>query len=106
MPVEYHSTQDVFENFSDMELKPSLLRALQLCGLEKPSPLQQSSVVPISRGEDCIIQTWNEEDAMATLAMGTLNQVDAQCPDSQILLMSPSRQGVLSFSLIPLLYIR
>jgi len=45
------------ENFEDMNLKDELLRGIFSYGYEKPSSIQQKSIMPILSGKDIIVQS-------------------------------------------------
>ncbi len=46
----------VLKKFSDMGLRPQVLRGLYQYGFEKPSAIQQRAIVPIAAGRDIIAQ--------------------------------------------------
>jgi len=91
---ELESTWDgeVIDNFDNMDLKEDLLRGIYAYGFEKPSAIQQRSIIPLTRGLDVIAQAQSGTGKTATFAIGILQQVDTSINETQALILAPTRE--------------
>ena len=74
------SEQDVsvpiYTSFDDMNLKENILRNIYQYGFEKPSPIQQKAIVPLSKGGDLIVQAQSGTGKTGTFTIGVLQKFD------------------------------
>lgn len=61
-------------------------------GFEKPSAIQQRSILPIVRGRDVIAQAQSGTGKTATYSISLLQKVDIQLRETQALVLSPTRE--------------
>jgi translation initiation factor 4A len=83
---------EVIDNFDNMNLKEDLLRGIYAYGFEKPSAIQQRSIIPLTRGLDVIAQAQSGTGKTATFAIGILQQVDTSIDETQALILAPTRE--------------
>jgi len=79
-------------NFDDMNLHPSLLRGVFGYGYEAPSVIQQRAVVPLAKGFDIIAQSQSGTGKTGAFAIGLLQRLDPSLPQTQVLVMEPTRE--------------
>lgn len=69
---------------------------LHLCfyfiGFEKPSAIQQRSIKPIMKGRDVIAQAQSGTGKTATFSIAILQSLDTQVRETQVLVLSPTRE--------------
>ena len=80
------------ETFNDLNLNPSLLKALSDVGYEKPSPIQEKSIPPLLSGRDIIGQAQTGTGKTAAFALPLLNALDFGLDSTQILVLTPTRE--------------
>ncbi len=78
--------------FDDMNLKPDLLKGIYAYGFEKPSAIQQRAIRPIVRGRDVIAQSQSGTGKTAVFSIAALQLLDETSRDSQVLVLSPTRE--------------
>jgi translation initiation factor 4A len=79
-------------SFEEMNLRDELLRGIFSYGYEKPSVIQQKSIMPMLTGKDIIVQAQSGCGKTACFAIGSLQTVDPELNCAQILIMSPTRE--------------
>ena len=87
---DYISTE--FETWDELDIKPDLLRGIYNYGFEKPSPIQRKAIRPIIEGKDIIAQAQSGTGKTATFTIASLQLVDLSNTDTQILVLSPTRE--------------
>eukprot|EP01113_Clastostelium_recurvatum_P050245 TRINITY_DN946_c0_g1_i1.p1 TRINITY_DN946_c0_g1~~TRINITY_DN946_c0_g1_i1.p1 ORF type:complete len:411 (+),score=120.62 TRINITY_DN946_c0_g1_i1:67-1299(+) len=93
MKQEFESTFDeVVDNFDNMNLQEDLLRGIYAYGFEKPSAIQQRAILPMLRKHDIIAQAQSGTGKTATFTIGILQQLDFSVPDTQALILAPTRE--------------
>jgi superfamily II DNA/RNA helicase len=84
-----------FSTWEDVdELKPQLLRGIYAYNFEKPSHIQQRSILPIMRGHDVIAQAQSGTGKTGAFGVATLQAIDLdpKKTDVQALIMAPTRE--------------
>ena len=61
-------------------------------GFEKPSAIQQRSIIPIIRGRDVIAQAQSGTGKTAMFSVALLQKIDVQLRETQGLILSPTRE--------------
>ncbi|XP_076384643.1 eukaryotic initiation factor 4A-III-like isoform X1 [Megalopta genalis] len=92
--VEFETSEDVevIPTFDNMGLRDELLRGIYAYGFEKPSAIQQRSVKPIMKGRDVIAQAQSGTGKTATFSIAILQSLDTQVRETQVLVLSPTRE--------------
>uniref|UniRef100_A0A6C0EZM8 RNA helicase n=1 Tax=viral metagenome TaxID=1070528 RepID=A0A6C0EZM8_9ZZZZ len=80
------------DSWDELDLKPDILRGIYAHGLEKPSPIQRKAVKPIMDGKDIIAQAQSGTGKTATFTIGALSHVVIENNETQILVLSPTRE--------------
>ena len=86
------STIEEIDSWDELDLKPDILRGIYAHGLEKPSPIQRKAVKPIMDGKDIIAQAQSGTGKTATFTIGALTHVVIENNETQILVLSPTRE--------------
>ena len=100
MPQSEQTSQLVTEvlpkTFDDMPLNRLLLRGVYSHGFERPSPIQQQTIVPITRGGDVLGQAPSGTGKTGAFAIGLLQRMDMRRggSETQGLVLSPTRELV------------
>jgi translation initiation factor 4A len=82
----------IFTNWDDLEIDPNILRGIYAYGYEKPSPIQQKAIKPIIMGRDVIAQAQSGTGKTATFSIGALSQIDLANNNTQVIILSPTRE--------------
>ncbi|KAF9422836.1 hypothetical protein HW555_001620 [Spodoptera exigua] len=61
-------------------------------GFEKPSVIQQKSILPIMKGRDVIAQAHSGTGKTATTSISILQSLDMRLRETQVLVLSPTRE--------------
>ena len=80
------------DSWDELDLKPDILRGIYAHGLEKPSPIQRKAVKPIMDGKDIIAQAQSGTGKTATFTIGALSHVVIENNETQVLVLSPTRE--------------
>jgi translation initiation factor 4A len=82
-----------FEVWEDIpDLNPQLMRGIYGYGFEKPSPIQQKSILSIIDGRDVIAQAQSGSGKTGAFATGLLNRVRLDLKQPQALIIAPTRE--------------
>lgn len=84
--------EETISSFDELGLKKNLLRGIYGYGFEKPSPIQQTGILPIIQGRDVIAQAQSGTGKTATFAIGTLEVLDTSINEVQVLVLAPTRE--------------
>jgi superfamily II DNA/RNA helicase len=87
-------------SWEDLEISSDLLRGIYGYGFERPSPIQSKAIVPIMKGKDVIAQAQSGTGKTAAFSVGALSLVDLSKSETQILIMSPTRELTKQISLV------
>lgn len=90
--IESNEDTQVIHGFDAMGLRPELLRGIYAYGFEKPSAIQQRAIKPIIKGRDVIAQAQSGTGKTATFAIGILQSIDLNLHETQVLVLSPTRE--------------
>jgi len=92
--VQFETSQevDVTPTFDSMGLREDLLRGIYAYGFEKPSAIQQRAIIPIIKGRDVIAQAQSGTGKTATFSISSLQLINTQLRDTQVLVLSPTRE--------------
>lgn len=80
------------QGWDELDLNPKLLRGIFAYGFEKPSPIQQKAIKPVIEGKDIIAQAQSGTGKTATFAIGALQRINLSEPETQVLILSPTRE--------------
>lgn len=75
-----------------MGLNEDLLRGIYAYGFEKPSAIQQRAIKPIVMGRDVIAQSQSGTGKTAVFCIGALQSLDTTSNETQVLVLSPTRE--------------
>jgi len=78
--------------WDQLDLKDNLLRGIYSYGFEKPSPIQQQSIVPIIKGRDVIAQAQSGTGKTGAFTISMLERIDENEKVIQGLIMAPTRE--------------
>lgn len=80
-------------NFEELNLKSTLLKAVQEAGFSEPSPIQAQAIPAILEGKDLIGQAQTGTGKTAAFGLGIMNQIDTIPEDGvQALILTPTRE--------------
>jgi len=82
----------VTKTFDNMKLREDLIRGIYAYGFERPSAIQQRSIMPIIKGRDVIAQAQSGTGKTATFSISALQQTDTRLRETQVLVLSPTRE--------------
>eukprot|EP00055_Hartaetosiga_balthica_P018458 m.134391 g.134391 ORF g.134391 m.134391 type:complete len:397 (+) comp9585_c0_seq1:17-1207(+) len=82
----------VVNSFEKLDLKEDLLKGIYGYGFEKPSAIQQRAIKPIVSGRDVIAQAQSGTGKTATFSISALQSIDTATRETQILVLSPTRE--------------
>jgi len=88
---EYDSSFEI-NNWDELDLNVDLLRGIYSYGFEKPSPIQCKAIKPIILGKDIIAQAQSGTGKTAAFTVGALSVVNLDSNDTQVLILSPTRE--------------
>jgi len=92
------NTEDVFDSsyeissWDDLDIDPNILRGIYAYGYEKPSPIQKKAIRPIIAGKDIIGQAQSGTGKTATFSIGALSTLRLSEQNTQVLVLSPTRE--------------
>lgn len=81
------------ETWDDLDtIDVNILRGIYAYGYEKPSPIQRKAIRPVIAGRDIIGQAQSGTGKTATFTIGSLSKIDLTLNETQVLIMSPTRE--------------
>jgi translation initiation factor 4A len=80
------------DNFDDMNLKQELLRGIYFTGYEKPSAIQQKTIMPIISGRDTIVHARSGTGKTVAFIIGALQRIDTTINRCQAMVIVPTRE--------------
>jgi translation initiation factor 4A len=87
------TTAREFQTWEEIpELNSQLMRGIYGYGFEKPSPIQQKSILSIIDGRDIIAQAQSGSGKTGAFATGVLNRVRLNLKQPQALIIAPTRE--------------
>lgn len=90
--IEEVSPDDEITSWNDLDINPNLLRGIYSYGFEQPSPIQKKATRPIIQQRDVIAQAQSGTGKTATFAIGLLQSLDLKNDNTQVLVLSPTRE--------------
>jgi len=82
-----------FKQWEDVdELSPNLLRGIYAYGFEKPSYIQQKSILSIIQKRDVIAQAQSGTGKTGAFTVAALQSVDVEKNTTQVLILAPTRE--------------
>jgi translation initiation factor 4A len=87
----YDSSFEIKE-WDQIEMDNNILRGIYSHGFEKPSPIQQKAIKPILSKKDIIAQAQSGTGKTAAFTIGALSILDLTNPNTQVLILSPTRE--------------
>ena len=88
---ETNSSYEI-QNWDELEISPNLLRGIYAYGFEKPSPIQQKAIKPLILKKDIVAQAQSGTGKTATFTIGALANVDVTNNNTQVLVLSPTKE--------------
>ena len=79
-------------SWDELDIHSDILRGIFACGFEKPSPIQQKAILPIINGKDIIAQAQSGTGKTAAFAIGALAILNLEINNTQVLVLSPTRE--------------
>lgn len=103
-PIEFETSDDVeiAATFDSLGLREELLRGIYSYGFEKPSAIQQRAIKPIVKGRDVIAQAQSGTGKTATFSISALQSIDTKTRETQVLILSPTRELALQIQKVVL----
>ena len=89
---EIYASSYEINTWDELDLNPKLLRGIFAYGFEKPSPIQQKAIKPIILGKDVVAQAQSGTGKTATFTIGALANVDVTNNNTQVLVLSPTKE--------------
>jgi len=83
---------EVHESFDDMNLKDDLLRGIYAYGFEKPSAIQKRGIIPMTKGNDTIVQAQSGTGKTGTFSIAALQMAREDSRKCQVLILAPTRE--------------
>lgn len=80
------------KNFSDLGILPSILKAIQEMGFEKPTQVQGEAIPHILNKSDLIVRSKTGSGKTAVFGVPLLQMIDSQSPVPQGLILAPTRE--------------
>lgn len=82
-----------FKEWDDLEnIDAKLLRGIYAYGFEKPSPIQQKSIIPMYNNNDILAQAQSGTGKTGAFVVGSLQKLDVKSNTTQIIIISPTRE--------------
>src|ERR687894_1020250 len=78
--------------FADLRLSEAVLKALRDVGYESPSPIQEQAIPELLAGRDVIGQAQTGTGKTAAFGLPMIEFVDPGDPDTQALVLTPTRE--------------
>ena len=79
-------------SFSEFELKPAFLKALDQVGYETPTPIQAQTIPLLLQKKDVLGQAQTGTGKTAAFALPLLSNLNLRQKDPQVLVLTPTRE--------------
>ncbi|MGD9620271.1 MAG: DEAD/DEAH box helicase [Mycolicibacterium sp.] len=79
-------------NFADLQIHPSVLRAIADVGYESPSPIQEATIPAMLAGSDVVGLAQTGTGKTAAFAIPILSKLDTSSRFTQALVLAPTRE--------------
>ena len=92
--VNFASTteQNLRDSFESFSLSHDLLKGIINYGFQKPSKIQQETLLPFCQGRDILAQAQSGTGKTSMLAIGILQRIDTHQRQTQALVLNPTRE--------------
>jgi translation initiation factor 4A len=97
--------KEVVYNFDEMGLKAELLRGIYVFGFEKPSAIQQRTILPCINGHDVIVQAQSGTGKTTSVLISILQNIDTSLNECQALILVPSHKLAQQIEKVILIFI-
>ncbi|KAA9134169.1 DEAD/DEAH box helicase [Marinihelvus fidelis] len=84
--------------FSDLDLPPALLAALDAVGYEQPSPIQAQAIPVLLEGRDLLGHAPTGTGKTAAFALPLMSRIDLRRNEVQVLVLAPTRELAIQVS--------
>jgi translation initiation factor 4A len=81
-----------FTDWEEVDLKRTLLRGIYAVGFEKPSPIQQQAILPMTSGRDILAQAQSGTGKTGAFCISTIQLCDDDLRTPQAIILSPTRE--------------
>ncbi len=88
----YNAECGEIKQWDELTISPELLRGIYSMGFENPSPIQKKAILPILSGRDLIVRHSSGTGKTGCFVIGALGVVDLSVKDTQVLILSPTRE--------------
>jgi translation initiation factor 4A len=92
--VDNENTMNKINKWDDLNLSEPLLRGIYSFGFEEPSEIQRKAILPIIENKDLIAQAHSGCGKTGTFAIGTLQKINMENKNPQVLILSPTHELV------------
>lgn len=94
MSDEITETEDLklFTSWDDIDIQTNLLRGIYSHGFEKPSPIQQKTILPLIEKKDVIGQAQSGTGKTGAFSIGSLQHVNKKENYTQVLILSHTHE--------------
>jgi len=82
----------IVKSFDDMHLDMMLLKGIYGYGWENPTAIQQRVIMPMKDGRDILAQAQSGKGKTGAFAISALSIADQQYANTQVLILSPTRE--------------
>jgi superfamily II DNA/RNA helicase len=80
------------KSWDDLDISNDLLRGIHTVGYDEPSPIQKKAIPHIINGKDVLAQAQSGTGKTATFSIAALHKVDINENNTQVLILSPTRE--------------
>ena len=91
---EHKNWTEVHSSFEEMDLDDNILRGVYSFGFERPSGIQQRSIMPIIQGHDIVAQAQSGTGKTGAFSIGALQRINPNLSTVQCLILAPTRELV------------
>ena len=84
--------------FTDFDLVPDLQSGLEKMGYTHATPVQEAAIPAVQTGRDLMVQARTGTGKTLGFGLPTLQRIDPQNPDTQVLVICPTRELALQVS--------
>lgn len=88
------------DDWETFNLKEDLVRGIYRYGFEKPTPIQQSAIVPIVAGNDVVAQAQSGTGKTGSFTISALQRIDLASRTTQVLVIAPTFELVKQISAV------
>lgn len=92
MSTETTANPEITIRFSELDLAPAIIKAVEEVGYESPSPIQAQSIPHLLAGRDLLGQAQTGTGKTAAFSLPLLSRLDLSRQTPQILVLTPTRE--------------